>query len=565
MTTVDPATLPSFLNADRLLGGPWQAFERDVARLFLHNGFRNVRVVGGSGDGGADVLATHTSGALWVTQCKYTQNGPPSLAAVDEVINAGRIYGATKLVIAISRPASSGLVRRVERERGLGLDIELAEPSKLLEWGRLSPEYSSAMRGLRDYQSEAVGFFGESLRATGKGQVVLATGLGKTVVMAETVATLLRDGAIPHGRILVLAHTRPLVDQLIQAFWPQLPKWVHTHRLAEGEEPKFWDGITFATIQSVVSRVDGMPDFGLVMVDEAHHIGAVSFQSVLDSLQPPMVAGVTATPWRGDGFDIDTILGPALIKVGIEEGLRRGFLAEVDYRLMADNLNWEFIQSVSQHQYSLAQLNKRLIIPTRDEEAARITVDAFRAEGRRAGIVYCPSGVHATEFAAMLRQYGVRAESILYDTDPRERTVLLSRFGSGALDFVTTVDLFNEGVDVPDVDLLVFMRTTHSRRIFVQQLGRGLRTSPGKDKVVVLDFVTDLRRVAEVVELDAAVRGGGVERLGLGAQLVAFHNRSAGSFLREWLLDQASLLLRENDPALQIPGLNFPQIPEAIQ
>jgi hypothetical protein len=79
-------------------------------------------------------------------------------------------------------------------------------------------------------------------------------------------------------------------------------------------------------------------DFGLVLVDEAHHIGAASFQKALQLLAPPMVAGCTATPCRGDSYDIDSILGPALVKVGIDEGLRRGFLAEVDYRLMADNL-----------------------------------------------------------------------------------------------------------------------------------------------------------------------------------------------------------------------------------
>src|ERR1051325_5771075 len=110
----------------------------------------------------------------------------------------------------------------------------------------------------------------------------------------------------------------------------------------------------------------------------------------------------------------------------------------------------------------------------------------------------------------MLRQYGFRAEQISSETEPRKRDTLMAKFRSGQLDFVTTVDLFNEGVDVPDVDLLVFLRATHSRRIFVQQLGRGLRLSAGKDKVIVLDFVTDLRRIAEVVHLDAAVRGGSV-------------------------------------------------------
>lgn len=148
----------------------------------------------------------------------------------------------------------------------------------------------------------------------------------------------------------------------------------------------------------------------------------------------------------------------------------------------------------------------------------------------------------------------------MHDIDPRERAVLLSRFATRGLDFVTTVDLFNEGVDVPDVDMLIFMRATHSRRIFVQQLGRGLRISADKERVVVLDFVTDLRRVAEVIELDSSVRGGGVERLGLGHRLVAFHNQSAGSFLHEWMLDQASLVARESDPVLELPKLNYPDI-----
>jgi superfamily II DNA or RNA helicase len=134
----------------------------------------------------------------------------------------------------------------------------------------------------------------------------------------------------------------------------------------------------------------------------------------------------------------------------------------------------------------------------------------------------------------------------------------MSRFRAGQLDFVATVDLFNEGVDVPDVDMIVFMRATHSRRIFVQQLGRGLRVAPNKDKVVVLDFVTDLRRVAEVVDLDRAVRADSVERLGLGGRLVEFTNHSAGSFLQEWMLDQASLVLREGDPTLDLPRFNFP-------
>ena len=163
--------------------------------------------------------------------------------------------------------------------------------------------------------------------------------------------------------------------------------------------------------------------------------------------------------------------------------------------------------------------------------------------------------------AATLRQHHLRAEHVSGELPARQRDLVMARFRAGQLDFVASVDLFNEGVDVPDVDLIVFMRTTHSRRIFVQQLGRGLRASPNKDKVVVLDFVTDLRRVAEVVELDRAASAGPVERLGLGNRLISFRDATAGDFLQEWMLDQASLVLREGDHTLELPRFEFPEPP----
>ena len=549
-----------FLGKTRLLKGPWQAFERDVARLFFQNGFSGVRLIGGPGDRGGDVLAVK-DGELWVTQCKYTSSTPPPLVAVDEVIEAGRYYGATKLLIASSRPASESLHLRVQRERDLGLAIELAGPSRLLTWMRNSGDYPPSSRDLRPYQQEASARLRDALLDTGRGQLVLATGLGKTVIMAETVANLLRDGRIPGNRILVLAHTRPLVDQLLREFWFQLPATVPTHRFADHEVPSYWDGITFATIQSISKNLDTLPYFGLVVVDEAHHIGAATFRDTIDTLRPRMLAGVTATPWRGDGYDIDHLLGPPLLKMGIAEGLQAGYLSDVDYRLLADNLDWKFVQQASTHSYSLSHLNRKLILPTRDDEAARIATEIFREANRSAAIAYCPSTVHAKTFAATLRQFGFRAEAILGETPSPERAKLMARFRAGRMQFVTVVDLFNEGVDVPAVDMIVFMRVSHSRRIFVQQLGRGLRISPNKDQLIVLDFVTDLRRMSEVIELDGAVRGGNIERLGLGNSLISFADRSAGSFLREWMLDQASLLLREGDPQLELPQYDYPKAP----
>ena len=551
---------PGFLDRSRLLAGPWQAFERDLARLMLASGFDDVRIVGGSGDRGADVLGV-CGGQLWVFQCKHTTTSPPPAKAVSEVVEAARYYGADRMVVAVSRVPGQGLWDEVHRYQRLGLNVEVATPETLLSLMEDAPEYAPRRRELRDYQQKAVVLMREALTDVGKAQVVLATGLGKTVVMAEVVADLFRDGCVQHERALILGHTRVLVEQLHQSFWAQLPKWLRTEHFSSPEKPRMWDGIVFATIQSVVSSLDQLPPFGLIVVDEAHHIGAAMFQRVIDAIQPKMLAGATATPWRGDGFDIDNLLGPAVLQYGIAEGLRRGFLSEVDYRLCADNIDWSLVQEMSRHKYSISQLNRRLIIPTRDEQAVRRIREVVDETGRKAGIVFCPSVLHAIEFAAMLRRYEFRAEAVSGDQDSRERELLMARFRSGEIDLVTTVDLFNEGVDVPDVDLVVFLRATHSRRIFVQQLGRGLRASPHKDKVIVLDFVTDIRRVAEVVELDSAARSGPIERLGLGGNLIEFRDASAGSFLREWMLDQASLLLREGDPDLELPRFDFPEPP----
>ena len=479
--------LPGFLDERRLLHGPWKSFERDIARLLVVNRFADVRIVGGPGDHGADVLGVKED-SLWVWQCKHTTSSSPPKSAVAEIVHAAHYYGAHRMIVATSRPPGRGLLAEKARFERQGLHIELATPARLLKLMKASPEYAASRRALRDYQDSASSRLREALVDTGRGQIVLATGLGKTVVMAEVVSDLYRDGLILGNRVLVLAHTRELVDQLQRAFWHQLPSWVPTHQLSEGERPIHWDGITFATIQSVISQLEQLPSFGLMLIDEAHHVGADMFRRAIDELKPAMVGGVTATPWRGDAFDIDQILGPALVQIGIAEGLQRGFLSELDYRLLADNLDWNVVQDASAHKYSLNQLNRRLIIPTRDEQAARLIKRTFDAEGRRAGILFSPTIAHAKSMAAMLRRYDVSTEAIHGDMSARERDKLMARFKAGDLDLLTSVDLFNEGVDVPDVDLIVFMRTTHSPRVFVQQLGRGLRVSPGKENVIVLDL-----------------------------------------------------------------------------
>lgn len=550
----------TFLDDRRLLRGPWQAFERDVARLLIGAGFDDVRIVGGSGDKGADIVGVKNK-QIWVVQCKHTTTGPPTKAAVQEVVDAGKFYQADRLVVATSRIAGASLQSEIDRFKGLGITVEVLDPPRLELLASGIPEYPKSRRELRPYQREVLELFREGMLDVRRAQVVLATGLGKTVVMAELVADFFRDGLIDGNKVLVLADKRELVKQLQFGFWHQLPKTIPTHLLSGDETPSFWDGITFATVQSVVGRIDSLPRFGLVLVDEAHHIGSPTFRLALERLEPPMLGGVTATPWRGDSFDIDEILGQPLARIGISEGLRNKYLCDVDYRLLADNVDWKFVQSLSQHKYSLTQLNKSLIIPTRDNEAARQIAEVFKTDRRRGGIVFSPTVDHAESFAGNLRSYNLRAEAISSRQEARERDRLMASFRKGDVDILTSVDLFNEGVDVPDVDLIVFMRATHSRRIFVQQLGRGLRMSPGKDKVVVLDFVTDLKRIAEVIRLEKA-SAGPTERLPLGNRLVSFRDESAGNFMLEWMKDQADLMLREGDAQLELPRFDFPDTPQ---
>ncbi len=547
-----------FLDERRLLEGPWQAFERDVARALMFAGFRDVRIVGGSGDKGADIIGTK-NGEVWVVQCKFTSASSPAKGAVDEVVKSSSFYEADRLAVATSRPPGPAFQEEISRAKRIGYEVHTLGPSQLLSMMRKVPSSPPNMRKLRVYQDEAVEKLYDALTETGKGQVVLATGLGKTVVMAEVAARLFTSGALPNRRMIVLADKRELVRQLQIGFWNQLPKGVATHLLSPEETPKFWEGVTFATVQSVHARMKELPAFDAVFVDEAHHIGSTTFREVVAELNPAMLAGVTATPWRGDDFDIDEMLGQPLVRVGISDGLKLGYLSEVDYRLLADNLDWSLVQEKSTYGYSLSELNKKLIIPTRDEEAARSIASAFSENSRKAGLVFSPSVEHALQFAPMLRLFGLRAEVVDGSTSGRDRDKLMTHFKRGSIDVLCTVDLFNEGVDVPDVDLIAFMRATHSRRIFVQQLGRGLRVSPEKDKVLVLDFVTDLRRLAEVSELERlAQRNAPTEKMPLGGHLVQFSDHSAGSMLMEWVKDQASLILREGDPSLDLPKFEYP-------
>jgi superfamily II DNA or RNA helicase len=295
------------------------------------------------------------------------------------------------------------------------------------------------------------------------------------------------------------------------------------------------------------------------MVDEAHHVSENGqLAELLDVLSESAQFGATATPWRGDQFDIRHRFGEPSYVLGIEDGMRLGYLADVNYRLFADNIDWEFVRSASEHSYTLKDLNTRLFLPERDEAIRDHLIDSWRTTMSPRAVVFCRTVEHAERMAELLKQIPQwkGAHAVHARLDRRERQLRLLRFRNGDSSIITAVDVLNEGVDIPDVNIICFARVTHSRRIFVQQLGRGLRLRPGKRYVEVLDFVSDIRRVAAILSLSGSVAADEIETLRLAQRgtTFGFSDQRAESLMREWIKDAASLETALDDARLQFPA-----------
>ena len=291
-----------------------------------------------------------------------------------------------------------------------------------------------------------------------------------------------------------------------------------------------------------------------MIVDEAHHALAHGFRTCLEYLKPKFLIGMTATPWRGDGQSLSTIFGEPIAKVSLVDGMAMGYLSKVDYRILCDNVDWDNMQSVSEQNLSIRDLNKRLFLPQRDEAVISKLKKAMREVQNPRIAIFSPSIEHSNRFADMLSAAGISCAA-LSKVDKAERRHRLLAFASGTYQAICAVDVMNEGIDIPDVNILVFLRATHSRRIFVQQLGRGLRLSEGKDKVIVLDFVSDIRRMAEMIEMNNEGKAKGAEHevVYLREGFVSFSDARVESFVNMWLEDVADLSGSDDEVKLKFP------------
>lgn len=544
------STPPGYLNAAALRDGGPDRFTRQVERLLGQLGFRDVTNIDGSGDHGGDILAEH-NGQLWVFQAKWKKAGPVDAAGVNEVSAAQDHYRADRAVVVTNTYPSAGAQARAHELLRLGRHIDFWQGSELPQLLSAASEWPSVV--LRDYQDEAVAAVAVDLDRKKRALLVLATGLGKTVVGGEVIGRYLRSAGA--GDVLVVAHQKELVNQLERALWRHLPKRVPTQVLTGDDQPRNLSGVTFATVTSALTAVLRGWRPGLVMVDETHHVGEVGqYEQLLNILQDSPQFGVTATPWRGDAYDIEHHFGPASYKLGIEEGMRRGYLTSVDYRLFVDNIDWDLVRTHSQHSYSIKDLNARLFLPQRDEAVIEALKDAWHATPAPRAIVFCQTIEHCERMQGRLRTVpGWESAAAIHNgLAKREQQQRLLDFRAGRISILVAVDILNEGVDVPDVNLLVFARVTHSRRIFVQQLGRGLRLRAGKDKVVALDFVSDIRRVAALLNLRRRLGAEEIEVLERLPQTdITFNDTRAEGLLEQWIRDAADLETANDEARLQ--------------
>ena len=548
----------SFYTDDISNGYNWKGLERAIARMMEHLGWKDINVIGGAGDRGGDVLATRIEGSLvksWVVQSKAVTGdryiGPQALK---EAINALSFYDANIAAVATNGEFTKTARQRQEQLAANGYTLKLWNGAFLKGLVDQMPEDHAGFRELRSYQDDIVHKVVASFDEGNKRAFyIVATGLGKTVIAATIARQLWTRGC---HRILVLCHATDLALQLEQGFWPQLTKGIPTSVFFDGLPPRNTEGISFGLYQSLYGYLPGIdPDqFDVVIVDEAHHALAFGFRTCLEHLKPKFLIGMTATPWRGDGQSLTTIFGNPVAKVSLVDGMAMGYLSKVDYRILCDNVDWDNMQGMSEQNLSIRDLNKRLFLPQRDEAVISELKMAIQEVGRPRIAIFSPSIEHSNRFAQMLSASGIYCAA-LSKVDKSERRRRLLAFASGAYQAICAVDVMNEGIDIPDVNILVFLRATHSRRIFVQQLGRGLRLSEGKDKVIVLDFVSDIRRMAEMIDMNNEGKAKGAEHeiVYLQEGFVSFSDARVESFVNMWLEDVADLSGSDDEVKLKFP------------
>ncbi len=325
--------------------------------------------------------------------------------------------------------------------------------------------------------------------------VVAATGTGKTVIAGLDYKQY-AEGRRP--RLLFVAHREEILKQSLDCFRRILQDYNFGELLVGSYSARGFDHL-FVSIQSFNSRQlqDHLPaDFyDYIVVDEFHHAAARSYKTLLDHFKPRILLGLTATPERHDNLDILHYFGGRIAaELRLFTAINRGLLSPFQYFGVSDSVSFAGVKWVmgSYDQKELSDL-----LDTNDERASLVVREVHEKlldPHSARGLGFCASVRHANFMARYFQAYGIAAEALSADTSDEDRQKLREALRTGKINFLFVVDLFNEGVDIPEVDTILFLRPTESLTVFLQQLGRGLRISQGKECLTVLDFIGDANR-----------------------------------------------------------------------
>ena len=321
--------------------------------------------------------------------------------------------------------------------------------------------------------------------------VVAATGTGKTVIAALDYARLCVPGQ-PRPRLLFVAHREHILNQARTTFRKALKDPAFGQLLTGNATPPTSDHHVFAMVQTLYRRLAAVPrdHFEVVYIDEAHHGSASSWREVIEHFNPREIVGLTATPERTDGVGIAELFGGEYTtELRLWEAVDDQLLAPFEYVGVDDGTD---LRQLTWHQgdYAVGELAD---LYTGDHERVRLIVQAISrwvdVPAAMRALGFCVSVAHAQFMASEFTRLGLNADYLEGRHEQDHRDEVMARLQAGDLQVVFSVDVLGEGIDAPDVDTLLLLRPTQSPVLFAQQLGRGLRTSPGKSTCLVLDFI----------------------------------------------------------------------------
>jgi len=328
--------------------------------------------------------------------------------------------------------------------------------------------------------------------------VVAATGTGKTIISAFDFSSFYQ--ANPEAKFLFIAHREEILKQAQGAYRGVLKNSNFGELWVGNNKPNKYHHL-FASIQSLNAQLTAPNNtlvlsenyFDYIVIDEVHHIAANSYRAVLKHFSPQILLGLTATPERHDGTEIlSDFCHVIAAEIRLPEAINQRHLSPFQYFAIDDNTDLTQIPW-SKGRYDIAELTH--LYTYNDQRVMRILQSLYEVITditQMRGLAFCVSKEHANFMAKKFTLHNI-ACSVLTSDNSKDREIQQQRLRSKQINVLFVVDIFNEGVDIPELDTLLFLRPTESLTIFLQQLGRGLRLTENKECCTILDFVGNSR------------------------------------------------------------------------